>query len=140
MQENNESLPHLAAAACLAGLAFDAGGLQFHALSHVLGARYHQPQGICCAMVLRAGLNHLLPRAPGKLARLAPIFASDIAAADVGHAAAAVVNGVIEFIDRMKVPYPRQVCDIEYADVDDLVRETVSNRKPPHQNRSIKWR
>lgn len=127
MAENDESLTHLAAAACLAGLAFDAGGLQFHALSHVLGTRYRLPHGICCAMVLRAGLDHLLPRVPDKLARLTPVVAPDVAASDSDHAAAAAVNGMIDFIDRMKVPYPRQVCDIEYAVIDDLVQETEAN-------------
>ena len=127
MAENDDSLTHLAAAACLAGLAFDVGGLQFHALSHVMGVRYCLPHGICCAMVLRAGLDHLLPRVPDKLARLAPIVAPDVAAAGSDHAAAAVVDGIIGFIDRMKVPYPRQICDIENAVINDLVQETEAN-------------
>ena len=141
MAGSEDGLPHLAAAACIAGLAFDAGGLQFHALSHVLGARYHLPHGLCCAMVLLAGLSYLLPRVPGKLAYLMPVVAPDVAATDMDHAAATVVNGVVAFIDRMKIPYPRQVCDIETALIDDLVQETMANgiRNMETQTLSTLW-
>ena len=128
---DEEARANMALAATMAGTAFEAGGLQFHAYAQALGAWYHAPHGITCGIALRAGLRHILPTATAKLARLCRAFGIDTAGLTESQAAEHGVDAVIRLIDAVGVPIVTQATSATRDDIPALVQETMDTSAAP---------
>ena len=69
---NMEAREAMAYAATLAGVAFTNTRVHLgHAISHVLGAHYHIPHGVACALALPAVVRWAAPAVPGQVRMVA---------------------------------------------------------------------
>jgi alcohol dehydrogenase class IV len=122
---------NMALGALMAGTAFEAGGLQFHAYAQALGAKYHAPHGVTCGIAMRAGLRYILPKATSKLARMAWAFGIDTRGLSEKQAAEKAVAAATKFITDMGIPKVTEATKATRADIPMLVKETMETNAAP---------
>ena len=128
---DEEARSNMALAATMAGTAFEAGGLQFHAYAQALGAKYHAPHGVTCGIALHAGLRNILPTATAKLARMAPAYGIDTRGLSPAQAAERAVAAATAFISEMGIPKVTQAMKATKADIPMLLKETLETTGVP---------
>jgi alcohol dehydrogenase class IV len=121
----------MALAATMAGTAFEAGGLQFHAYAQALGAKYRTAHGVTCGIALRAGLRQILPAATAKLARMAWAFGIDTRGLNADQAAQRAVDAATAFISAMGIPKVTEATKATPADIPMLIKETLETTGVP---------
>ena len=122
---------NMALAATMAGTAFEAGGLQFHAYAQALGAKYRAAHGVTCGIALRAGLRQILPAATAKLARMAWAFGIDTRGLNADQAAQRAVDAATAFISAMGIPKVTEATKATPADIPMLIKETLETTGVP---------
>ena len=128
---DEEARSNMALAATMAGTAFEAGGLQFHAYAQALGAKYRTAHGVTCGIALRAGLRQILPAATAKLARMAWAFGIDTRGLNADQAAQRAVDAATAFISAMGIPKVTEVTKATPADMPMLIKETLETTGVP---------
>jgi len=128
---DEEARSNMALAAVMAGTAFEAGGLQFHAYAQALGAKYRTAHGVTCGIALRAGLRQILPAATAKLARMAWAFGIDTRGLNADQAAQRAVDAATAFISAMGIPKVTEVTKATPADMPMLIKETLETTGAP---------
>jgi alcohol dehydrogenase class IV len=128
---DEEARSNMALAAVMAGTAFEAGGLQFHAYAQALGGKFRAAHGVTCGIALRAGLRQILPVATGKLARMAWAFGIDTGGLSTDQAAQKAVDAAITFITKMGIPKATEATKATRADMPMLIKETLETTGVP---------
>jgi alcohol dehydrogenase class IV len=128
---DEEARSNMALAAVMAGTAFEAGGLQFHAYAQALGGKFKAAHGVTCGIALRAGLRQILPAATAKLARMAWAFGIDDRGLSVDQAAQKAVDAAVTFITKMGIPKVTEATKATRADMPMLVKETLETTGVP---------
>lgn len=115
--------------ACLiAGMAFNDAIVHLgHAFGHTLGALFHIPHGIGCAIAQAAVVNLVADIMPEKVRRIGEFFglkpASDMSPAATGEAVGRAIN---EFLRKIGIPSLKEL-DIRKSDLDKLAQGTVAD-------------
>jgi len=126
-----EARSNMALAAIMAGTAFAAGGLQFHAYAQAIGAKSHAPHGITCGVALRGGLRYILPKAPAKLARLCWAFGIDSRGMSEAQAAKRGVDAAVELINSAGIGGVTEATGATRADLPWLIQEVIQTNAAP---------
>jgi alcohol dehydrogenase len=103
--ENLEARTNLALASNFAGKAFaDALVHVGHAMAHALGAMYHIPHGIGCALVTPVVMEHCADIRPGEFARIGRMLGAETDGLEGKTLALAVADGLRTFVRKIGIP------------------------------------
>jgi alcohol dehydrogenase class IV len=104
--ENIEARYHMSLASLLAGLAFASGGLgAVHALAYPLGTEYHLPHGRTNAIMLPHVMEFNLIGNRSRYALIGDMMGKGEVIIDSKARIAKAVEGVIELLDDVQIPY-----------------------------------
>ena len=132
----------MSAAALLAGMALDTGGLQFHAFAHVLGVRFGLAHGLTCGLVLPAGLKQIVSENRDKLVRLAAALGLDIGDPTDEEAAPRTIGIIEGWLSRVGLPGASVIVPLSPADLPELSRATQAglSRPMPEEKVEAIWK
>lgn len=92
-------------ASCLAGLSFANAGLGLvHGLAHAVGAAFHIPHGLCCALYLPSVMEFNAPTCREKFVQMAEAMGVDVRGLSPDQAAAGAIGAVRGLFDRLRMP------------------------------------
>ena len=126
-----EARENMSAAALIAGLALDSGGLQFHAFAHALGVRYNLSHGLTCGLVLTAGLRAVYPENEIKLSELGRYLGLGGPGGDRRESALNVLDEIDGWLLRLGLPQLVDAARIEEKDLPGLERATLAGLSRP---------
>lgn len=112
--EAREGMVH---AVFLGGMSFNNAGLGYvHSMAHQLGAVYHLPHGVCCAMLLPIIERENAKRAPAAFRNVAKAFGMDIA----GKSDEACAQYAIEEIEKLSetVGIPKKLTELNIKEAE----------------------
>ena len=116
--DNRQAREAMLLGSYLAGVALTNSGLgAVHGLAHALGARFHIPHGVCCALLLPTVMEFNLETCRTKYARVAK-------AMDRGETAEDAIEGVKSIEKSMALPTGFSVFGVKKSDFDQLIADT----------------
>ncbi|MEW6572542.1 MAG: iron-containing alcohol dehydrogenase [Bacillota bacterium] len=126
VSRNRDARERMMQASFLAGMAIQNAGVgAVHAIAHVVGARYQQPHGLVCGLLLPHIMEFNLPLVEEKYGTLA--VAAGVVPPSTAISTAA--GRFVEYVQRLavKLEIPRRIGElgVKEEDLDDLVEETL---------------
>ena len=113
-------------ASFFAGVAFTNAGLgAVHAASFPVGAKFHAPHGLVCAILLPAVMKHNLPSNYRKYAEIAKLLGEDVEKQNTRKAAESSVESVNRLMKDIGMPIGLIDIGAEEKDIPELARESM---------------
>ena len=123
---NIEARSDMLLASFFAGVAFTNAGLgAVHAASFPVGAKYHAPHGLVCAILLPAVMKHNLPSNYRKYAEIARILGEDVGKQSIRKVAESSVECVKKLMEDIAIPIGLVDIGAEERDIPELARESM---------------
>jgi len=130
---NVEAGGNMLIASCMAGMAFDNAGVGLvHAMAHPLGAYYHIPHGLACALYLPGVMEFNAAARPEKLASLAHAMGAAITGLKAEEAAERGVTAVQALFKEMGLPGSLSAMGITFRLEPKMVEDVLAF--PPGKN------
>jgi alcohol dehydrogenase class IV len=121
-------------ASCMAGICFNSAGLGLvHSLAHPVGAYFHVPHGLACALYLSAVMEFNASVRPEKFASIADAMGQDIRGLQREAAAERALFAVRDLLDRMGLPKKLSKLGIQFH-LDPRMVEDVLAAAPTGNN------
>jgi len=127
-------------ASCMAGICFNNAGLGLvHSLAHPIGAYFHVPHGLACALYLSAVMEFNASAWPEKFASIADAMGQDIRGLQREAAAERALFAVRDLLDRMGLPKKLSKLGIQFhldpKMVDDVLAAAPTGNNPRKADR-----
>lgn len=130
---NVEAAGNMLIASCMAGMAFNNAGIGLvHAMAHPLGAYYHVPHGLACALYLPVVMEFNAVACPEKLASIAHAAGEALAGLKGEEAAKRGVAAVQSLLKRMGLPEKLSSMGIQFRLEPKMVDDVLAF--PPGKN------
>ena len=120
-----EARTNLSFAAMLAGMAFDNTVLHLgHAIAHSMGAVYHIPHGVACAIALPEVIEYIVDVHPEKIKTVGTIMGLNLEGLSIQETGKAVADKVRDFARSIGMPTMKEL------DLDKNLLEKVAEMAP----------
>ena len=107
---DTEAAGQMLLASCMAGMSFNNVGLGLvHSLAHPVGAYFHIPHGLACALYLPVVMEFNSASCPEKLASIAQAMGQDMGRLDRETAVERALFAIRDLLKRMGIPVLRYV-------------------------------
>ena len=128
-------------ASCMAGICFNSAGLGLvHSLAHPIGAHFHIPHGLACALYLSAVMEFNVSARPEKFASIADVMGQDIRGLQREAAAERALFAVRDLLDRIGLPKKLSELGIQFhldpRMVDDVLAAAPTGNNPRKADRA----
>lgn len=122
-----EAAGRMLLASSLAGLSFANAGLGLvHGIAHSVGAYFHTPHGLTCALYLPVVMEFNIPACPDKYVILAEALGVDVRGMSPEEAATKAVGAVREMFGRLGIPKTFSEMGIEFELHPKMVEDTCA--------------
>lgn len=125
-----EARKGMSLASCLSGIAFGNAGVNVvHALGHTIGAQFHCPHGVSCAVLLPAVMHSILSVDHEHLTDIAEAMGEKITNLNQRNSAMRAVNAVENLIKDVNIPLSLTELGCTEEDIPRIVDDTLKNNK-----------
>jgi alcohol dehydrogenase len=113
-------------ASCMAGMSFNNAGLGLvHSLAHPIGAYFHLPHGVICALYLSPVMEFNASACPERFAEIADAMGQDVSGLPKEAAVERAVFAVRDLLERMGLPTQLSGLGIQFQLVSKMVDDVL---------------
>jgi alcohol dehydrogenase class IV len=114
-------------ASCMGGMSFNNAGLGLvHSLAHPIGAYFHLPHGVTCALYLPVVMEFNASACPEKFAAIADAMGQDVSGLSQEAAAERAVFAVRDLLERMGLPKKLSQLGVHFQLDPNMVDEVLA--------------
>jgi len=125
--KNIKAREEMGMAATMGGLVINAGASHIdHSFAHILGAHYHIPHGVCCAMALPFVIEFIADFKKDKIENLCEIFKINAEAMTFEQKTQAVKNYLLDLNKKFEIPTLSSYEQTNEKDIEELALKTVT--------------